>query len=80
MTPPPRARAAVPVAPPLEGSPTDADMLSADDGEDALDPSIMTIAEIKAWMTDNEHEGAVWELTQSKAKKAKFVEYMRSVM
>ena len=70
------------VGSPAAASPADADaeMVAADEGDGPLDPASMTVAEIKAWLTDNEHEAAVWQLIQSKAKKAEFVKYMRSVM
>lgn len=56
-------------------------MMAADDADEGpLDPASMTVAEIKSWLTDNEHEGEVWRMVQSKAKKAEFVKYMRSVM
>jgi hypothetical protein len=33
------------------------------------DPSRMTIAAMKEWLTENGHEAKVWEMSQSKAKK-----------
>lgn len=65
---------------PAAAPPADAELTPADEAEGALDPASMTVAEIKAWLTEHEHEGVVWQLTQSKAKKAEFVKYMRSVM
>ena len=73
--------AAPPTRVPAAASPGEADVvMETEQADEALDPASMTVAEIKAWLTDNEDEGAVWQLTQSKAKKADFVKYMRSVM
>ena len=74
----PGAVAAAGIASTPVSAPGDAEMMAADEG--ALDPASMTVAEIKSWLTDNEHEGMVWKLTQGKAKKADFVAFMRSVM
>lgn len=43
------------------------------------DPSKMTINAIKTWMTENGYEAKVWEMSQAKAKKADFVEFMTSL-
>ncbi len=48
--------------------------------EDAPDPATMKIQDIKHWLTTHEHEQLVWQGMQSKAKKAQWVEIMRSVL
>lgn len=44
------------------------------------DPTTMKIQDIKNWLTEHEHEQLVWQGMQSKAKKAQWVEIMRSVL
>ena len=43
-------------------------------------PVKMTINEMKDWLTENGHENIVWELTQGKAKKPKYIEEMNKVL
>jgi hypothetical protein len=52
---------------------------SFQDAEEDKDPNKMTIPQIKAWLTDHGHEGKVWELSQSRAPKKKYVEYILSL-
>jgi len=43
-------------------------------------PVKMTINEMKDWLTENGHENIVWDLTQVKAKKPKYIEEMNKVL
>ena len=48
-------------------------------GLDVPDASQMSIAKIKDWMMEHGLEGKVWELAKNKAKKADYVQVMRSL-
>lgn len=50
------------------------------EGDDVPDPTTMKIQDIKNWLTEHEHEQLVWQGMQSKAKKAQWVDIMRSVL
>jgi hypothetical protein len=43
------------------------------------DPAKMTVAGIKTWLTDHGHEAKVWEMSQSKAKKAEWAAYINGL-
>lgn len=43
-------------------------------------PEKMTVQGLKAWLTEQGHEDAVWRLTQARAKKPDYVAAARAVL
>lgn len=44
------------------------------------DPVNMTIAQLKAWLDENNYQEKIWELGQQKAKKPDYVKCVRQLM
>lgn len=59
---------------------TTPDEEGADGAAGGPNPAAMTIPEIKDWLTTNRHENRVWEGMQAKAKKAQWIQIMKSVL
>jgi hypothetical protein len=60
----------------------DADGYGTADEDKTLNvtPVKMTINEMRDWLTESGHENIVWDLTQAKAKKPKYIEEMNKVL
>ena len=75
---PPAPAAAVPSPPPPPSSSAPPSVLPPLEG--ARDPSAMTVAALKQWLTDAGRGEVVWRLNGERAKKGAFVDAVRAVL
>ena len=55
-------------------------VMDGGDTSTGKDPANMTIAQLKAWLDENNYQEKIWELGQQKAKKPDYVKCVRQLM